>query len=197
MVILTRVNVGGVNNFAAGPLYGVTILFIHCCPSWEPHQGSVKWHPSFQPCNKWKFICRCHNNVKTTKNDPVKLESLLTISFWVAGFTVLPRLLNGYTMTLGISWVDVPFLGPICILWCRRCRRWSRWRRDCLHIFRGIPFYLRRIFNVPLCALFNPHRIGGYSGQVFHFALFIACWTYLRGGVNFIKLLKMETLRGG
>ena len=28
MVILTRVNVGGVNNFAAGPLYGFTILFI-------------------------------------------------------------------------------------------------------------------------------------------------------------------------
>ena len=27
MVILTRVNVGGVNNFAAGPLYGFTILF--------------------------------------------------------------------------------------------------------------------------------------------------------------------------
>ena len=26
MVILTRVNVGGVNNFAAGPLYGFTIL---------------------------------------------------------------------------------------------------------------------------------------------------------------------------
>ena len=27
MVILTGVNVGGVNNFAAGPLYGFTILF--------------------------------------------------------------------------------------------------------------------------------------------------------------------------
>ena len=27
MVILTRFNVGGVNNFAAGPLYGFTILF--------------------------------------------------------------------------------------------------------------------------------------------------------------------------
>ena len=27
MVILTRVNVGGVNNFAAGPLHGFTILF--------------------------------------------------------------------------------------------------------------------------------------------------------------------------
>ena len=26
MVILNRVNVGGVNNFAAGPLYGFTIL---------------------------------------------------------------------------------------------------------------------------------------------------------------------------
>ena len=28
MVILTRVNVGGANNFAAGPLYGFTILFV-------------------------------------------------------------------------------------------------------------------------------------------------------------------------
>ena len=28
MVILTTVNVGGVNNFAAGPLYGFTILLV-------------------------------------------------------------------------------------------------------------------------------------------------------------------------
>ena len=32
MVILTRVNVGNVNNFAAGPLYGVTIFSFTVAP---------------------------------------------------------------------------------------------------------------------------------------------------------------------
>ena len=42
MVTLTRFNVGGVINFAAGPLYGVTILFDQGVFLPSTYNGEVK-----------------------------------------------------------------------------------------------------------------------------------------------------------
>ena len=41
MVILIRVNVSGVNNFAAGPLYGVTIFFSCMSVPYKVHQKNI------------------------------------------------------------------------------------------------------------------------------------------------------------